>query len=79
MNARPAKRKPRYDVWNMPVRIEMYEKPAAKLENEPSERSSSCLYAETCQISAVAIGCGHAFLPGYQAPVESGAPTSQPP
>src|SRR6478735_4716335 len=28
----------------MPVRIEMYEKPAAKLENEPSERSSSCLY-----------------------------------
>ena len=43
MKARPANRKPRYDVWNMPVRIEMYEKPAAKLENDPSERCSSCL------------------------------------
>ena len=43
MKARPAKKNPSAAVWNMPVRIEMYEKPAAKLENEPSERFSSCL------------------------------------
>ena len=43
MNARPANAKPSAAVWNMPVRMEMYEKPAAKLENDPSERLSSCL------------------------------------
>ncbi len=52
MKARPAKRKPRAAVWNMPVRMEMYEKPAAKLENDPSERFSSCLYPNVARSCA---------------------------
>jgi hypothetical protein len=39
--AGPANKKPTYAVWNIPVRIEMYEKPAANDENPPSDRCSS--------------------------------------
>ena len=42
--AGPPNPKPKPNSWNMPVRIEMYEKPAAKEENDPSVRCSSCLY-----------------------------------
>ena len=41
--AGPPKPNPNPNSWNMPVRIEMYEKPAAKEENVPSVRCSSCL------------------------------------
>ncbi len=39
-------------VWNMPVKMEMYEKPAAKLENDPSVRFNSCLYPSVARSCA---------------------------
>ena len=64
MNARPAKTNPSAAVWNMPVRIEMYEKPAAKLENDPSERFSSCLYPNDAR-SCASVWTGSLIEPSW--------------